>query len=187
VPLFDATKHLINSQRIAQMRKWAVLLNFARGGIVNEEDVKQALTNKHLATFVTDFPSPTLQGIDNVIALPHLGASTLEAESHCAIMAVEQLRDFLEHGQIRNAVNFPDIHLPWNGTARLCITNANVPNMVGQISRLLSNAGLNLVEMLNKSHDNVAYTLIDIDKKVPEDVYEHIRSLEGVLMTRVIE
>lgn len=186
VPLMDATKHLMNAQRVKTMRKGAVLLNFARGEIVNEDDVKAALNDKHLSAYVCDFPSPNLQGMSNVITLPHLGASTEEAETNCAVMAVDELRDYLEHGQIRHAVNFPDIYLPRKGNARLCVANSNVPNMVGQISTILGNAGLNILEMLNKSHQDVAYTLIDVDKAIPDDVYQHIKAIDGVLHTRVI-
>jgi D-3-phosphoglycerate dehydrogenase / 2-oxoglutarate reductase len=186
VPLMEQTKNLIDKSRLAHTRPGTILLNFSRAEIVNEEDVKQALLNKQLASYVCDFPSPSLQGLDQVITLPHLGASTEEAEDNCAVMAVEQLRDFLEHGQIRNSVNFPEIHLPRQGATRLCITNANVPNMVGQISTILGNAGLNIVEMLNKSRGDIAYTLIDVNAAVPPSVVEQFDAIEGILNIRVI-
>jgi D-3-phosphoglycerate dehydrogenase len=187
VPLMEQTKGLINADRLSHARPSMTLLNFSRAQIVNEEDVKKALSDKKLAMYVCDFPSPALQGLSNVITLPHLGASTEEAEDNCAIMAVEQLRDFLEHGQIRNSVNFPDIHIPRQGAARLCISNANLPNMVGQISSILGKAGLNIIEMINKSRNDIAYTLIDVSKAVPDSVVEQINAIEGVLNTRVIE
>lgn len=186
VPLMDQTRGLINSDRLAHARPTAVLLNFSRAEIVDEAIVKKALSEHKLASYVSDFPSPDLQNIKNVITLPHLGASTDEAEDNCAVMAVEELRDFLEHGQIRNSVNFPEIHVPRHGAARLCISNANVPNMVGQISSILGQAGLNIVEMINKSRNDIAYTLIDVSEAVPESVVSQINAIQGVLNTRVI-
>lgn len=186
VPLMEQTKNLIDASRLKQMHAGAILLNFSRAEIVNENDVKQALSDKKLAAYVCDFPSPALQGLDNVITLPHLGASTEEAEDNCAVMAVEQLRDFLEHGQIRNSVNFPETHLPRQGSVRLCIVNANVPNMVGQVSTLLGTAGINIVEMVNKSRNDIAYTLIDVNQAVPAAVVDQINAIHGILHTRVI-
>jgi D-3-phosphoglycerate dehydrogenase / 2-oxoglutarate reductase len=186
VPLMEQTRDLFNAERLSHARPDAVLLNFSRAEIVNEDAVKKALSENKLAAYVCDFPSPGLQNLKNVITLPHLGASTEEAEDNCAIMAVEELRDFLEHGHIRNSVNFPDIHIPRQGAARLCITNANVPNMVGQISTLLGQSDLNIIEMINKSREEIAYTLIDVSKPVPEAVVEQINAIQGVLNTRVI-
>lgn len=186
VPLTEQTNNLINHERLSHVRPGAVLLNFSRAPIVNENDVKQALLDGKLGAYVSDFPSPVLQGLKNVISLPHLGASTQEAENNCAIMAAEQLRDYLEHGQIRNAVNFPDIHLPRQSPARISIVNANVPNMVGQISSILGNSDLNIIEMLNKSHNDIAYTLIDVNTDVPQSVLDQINAIQGVLKTRVI-
>jgi D-3-phosphoglycerate dehydrogenase len=186
VPLLDATHNLLDAKRIKQLKPGCTLLNFSRGEIVDEQAAIAALKDKHLGYYVCDFPSPALQAQENVIALPHLGASTTEAEDNCAVMAVQQLREYLEHGQITNSVNFPEIHLPRQGSARICIANANVPNMVGQVSSILGNAGLNIVEMLNRSRQDVAYTLIDVDKEVSGEVVKHIQNIDGILATRVI-
>lgn len=186
VPLVEATQDLMNAKRFKQVKKGCVLLNFARGEIVQEKAVIEALNAKQLGAYVCDFPSPHLQDQKNVISLPHLGASTAEAEDNCAEMAVQQLRAYLEDGQITNSVNFPEIHLPRQGKARICIANANVPNMVGQVSSILGQAKLNIVEMLNRSRQDVAYTIIDVDKAVSKDVTKHIEAIEGILGTRVI-
>ncbi len=186
VPLLDATQALINEKRIKQFKTGCVLLNFARGEIVDEQAIVAALKAKQIGAYVCDFPSPSLQDQENVISLPHLGASTVEAEDNCAVMAAQQLREYLEHGQISNSVNFPEIHLPRQGVARICIANANVPNMVGQVSTILGQANLNIVEMLNRSRQDIAYTLIDVDKDVPDNVVQHIQNIKGILATRVI-
>ncbi len=186
VPLLDATRNLMNAQRLKQLKKSCVVLNFARGEIVDEAAVIASLQSNTLGGYVCDFPGPALQAQKNVITLPHLGASTVEAEDNCAVMAVQQTREYLEKGQITNSVNFPDTHLSRQGVARICIANANVPNMVGQISTILGKASLNIIEMLNRSRHDLAYTLIDVDKPVPQEVVTHIQGIEGILATRVI-
>lgn len=187
VPLVDATRGLVNAARLKLMSRGSVLLNFARDGIVDETAVVDALNDGRLQAHVTDFPSRTLLGHEGVIALPHLGASTLEAEENCAVMVADTLRDYLEQGNIRHSVNFPEAQLPHTEGVRLCISNANVPNMVGQITTHLAEAGLNILDMLNKSRGDVAYTMVDVDKTVPGTVVQAIADIGGVLKLRVLD
>ncbi len=187
VPLTDTTRSLVNSQRIRLMRDGATLLNFARAAIVNEADVLAALDSGKLAAYVCDFPTPQCKNHASVIALPHLGASTSEAEENSAMMVADTLRDYLENGSIRHSVNFPEAALPRvPATARIAIANSNVPNMVGQISTCLADAGLNIANLLNKSKGEVAYTLIDIDGQVPAGLIERIAAIQGVLSARAV-
>ena len=187
VPLIDSTRGLVNSKRIALMPEGATVLNFARAAIVDEPAVIAALRGGRLAAYVCDFPSAAARGVRGVVALPHLGASTSEAEENCAMMVAETLRDFLEHGNVRHSVNFPEAALPRvPATARIAIANSNVPNMVGQISTCLAGAGLNIADLLNKSKGELAYTLIDIDGKVPAGLVERIASIQGVLSARAV-
>ena len=186
VPLLDATRNLINDGNLAQVKNGAVILNFAREGVVNEEAVLAALAAKKLNYYVCDFPGPGVIGHPQVIALPHLGASTREAEDNCAVMVADQLRDYLEHGNIRNAVNFPVVIMPRESGFRIAIANANVPNMVGQISTAMAQAGLNIHTMMNKSKGEMAYTLVDIDSDVPPKVIEAISNIKGVLAVRYL-
>ncbi|NGP54608.1 phosphoglycerate dehydrogenase [Thioalkalivibrio sp. XN8] len=187
VPLGEGTRALVNADRLALMKPGGVVLNFARGGVVDEAAVLAALDEGSLGRYVTDFPSAANKGHPKVIALPHLGASTREAEENCAIMVAENVRDFLEHGNIRHSVNFPESVLPRvAGGTRLAIANANVPNMVGQISTALAAAQLNISDLLNKSRGELAYTLVDVDGQVPEDVAARIGSIQGVLSLRMI-
>jgi D-3-phosphoglycerate dehydrogenase / 2-oxoglutarate reductase len=187
VPLNDATRNLVNAARIALMRKGGVVLNFARGGIVDAAAVVAALDAGHLHAYVCDFPSNALKDHPKVITLPHLGASTEEAEENCAVMAAEQLRDFLENGNIRNSVNYPEAVMPrLPGTTRLVVTNSNVPNMVGQISTTLAAAGVNIADLLNKSRGEYAYTLIDADGAISPATLAQIRGIHGVLSARLI-
>jgi D-3-phosphoglycerate dehydrogenase len=172
---------MINAGRIKLMKKGAILLNFSRDGIVDNDAVLDALAAKHLRCYVCDFPAQKLIGHPQVVALPHLGASTGEAEDNCAVMVVDQVRDFIENGNILNAVNFPDVSMPRESPYRVGIANANVPNMVGQISTAMAKAGLNIHNMLNKSKRAMAYTLLDVDSPVPQDVIANIRGIEGVL------
>lgn len=186
VPLVDATRHLINADRLREMKRHAVLLNFSRDGIVDDQAVVQALEAGQLQAYVTDFPSNLLKSCGKVIALPHLGASTAEAEENCAVMVAEQVRDFLENGNIRNSVNFPEVVLPRSGGTRIAIANANVPNMVGQISTAFAQANLNIIDMLNKSRGEYAYTLADVEGTLPADFSERLRAIAGVLSVRVL-
>jgi D-3-phosphoglycerate dehydrogenase len=181
VPLTKATKHLVNAVNLAHVRTGTILLNFSREGIVDDTAVREALESHRLKNYVTDFPGATLAGHLNVVALPHLGASTREAEDNCAVMVVDQVRDYLEHGTIRNAVNFPDVVMPREAPFRVGIANANVPNMLGQISTAMARAGLNIHNMLNKSKGEMAYTLVDVDSRVPREVIEALRGINGVL------
>jgi len=188
VPLIDATKQLVNSARLKLMRKDGVILNFARAGIVDEAAVIAALDSGHTGAYICDFPSNAVKDHPKIIALPHLGASTNEAEENCAIMVADTLRDFLEHGNVRNAVNFPEAVLPRTpSSVRLAIANENVPNMVGQISSALASANLNIADLLNKSRGDVAYTLIDVDgANIPSAVIQQLKSTTGVLSVRVL-
>jgi len=187
VPLNDATRHLVNAARLALMKADGTLLNFARGGIVDDQAVLAALAARRLHAYVCDFPNAALKDHPQVITLPHLGASTGEAEENCAVMVAEQLRDFLENGNIKNSVNYPEAILGRvPNTTRLAIANSNVPNMVGQISTCLAAARLNIADLLNKSRGEYAYTLIDADGAVGEDVLARIRAIEGVLSARIV-
>lgn len=186
VPLIDATKNMINAERLKIMKDNVVILNFARGGIIDDEAVSEAIKAGKVYAYVCDFPSNLLKQHERVITLPHLGASTGEAEDNCAIMVAEQVRDYLEHGNITNSVNFPEVKMPRTEGYRLSIVNSNVPNMVGQISTTLADAGLNIVDMLNKSKGDMAYTLVDVDKAVSETVLEAIQSIDGVLGVRAV-
>ncbi len=186
VPLVPATRGLINAKRLAAMRPGSVLLNFARDAIVDEGAVVEALRAGHLKAYLSDFPSPTLAGVPGAIALPHLGASTAEAEENCAVMVVEQLREFLENGGITNAVNFPNVEMARESNHRIGIANANVPNMLGQISTAMANAGLNIHNMVNKSRGEMAYTLVDVDSPVPQAAIDAIAAIDGVLSVRSV-
>ena len=186
VPLLPATRHLINGERLQAMKSNAVLLNFSRDGVVDTAAVVAALEAKRLRWYVCDFPSAQLKNQPHVIAMPHLGASTREAEENCAVMVAEQVRDYLENGNILNAVNFPDVVLPRGSPYRVGIANSNVPNMLGQISTTMARAGLNINNMLNKSRGEMAYTLVDVDSPVPEGVVRELKAIEGVLMVRYL-
>ena len=187
VPAVAATRGLVSVQRLKLMKPGAALLNFARAEIVDEGAVLSALDAGHLSAYVSDFPSAAGKRHPKVIALPHLGASTGEAEENCAVMVTDTLKDFLENGNLRHSVNFPEAVLPrLPNTWRLAIANANVPNMVGQISTALANASLNIADLLNKSRADIAYTLIDTDAPVPEPVVAQLRAIEGVLSARLI-
>jgi len=184
VPLIDATRNLINAQRIGVMRPGAVLLNFAREGVVDNAAVIEALDANKLHAYICDFPANALKGHVKVVALPHLGASTEEAEENCAVMVAEQLADYLENGNILNSVNFPNVSMPRESAYRIAIANANVPNMVGQISSVLAAAGLNIHNMVNKSKGDMAYTLVDVDSAVTDAVRQQLSAIAGVLVVR---
>jgi len=186
VPLVDGTKNLVNADRLRLMQPGGILLNFARGGIVDEDAVVESLDAGHLAAYVCDFPSNKNRHHPKVTALPHLGASTAEAEQNCAIMVAENLREFLENGNIRHSVNFPETDMPRTEGYRVTVANLNVPNMVGQISTLLAQADLNIVDLLNKSRGEIAYTVVDVEAPVPEATMEAIGNIDGVLHVRAI-
>ena len=186
VPLVDATRKMINAEMLAHVRHGAVLLNFSRDGVVDEAAVLGALEAKKLGCYVCDFPSPHVNNHPHVIALPHLGASTGEAEENCAIMVADQLRDFMEHGNVQNAVNFPNVSMPRESNFRIAVANSNVPNMLGQISTAMANAGLNIHNMVNKSRGDMAYTLVDVDSQVKQSVIDSIAKIDGVLAVRYL-
>ncbi len=187
VPLIDATRGLIDASRLNQAKAGATLLNFSRAEIVDEADVLKALNEQKLHAYVSDFPSNALKDHPRAVTLPHLGASTIEAQDNCAIMVADQVRDYLETGNIRNAVNFPDMTMPRSGKGdRLCVVNANVPNMLGQISSLLAQKGLNIDDMYNKAQERLAYTLVDVEGSVPDEVAHELQAIEGVLKVRII-
>jgi len=186
VPFNEGTKDLINARRIATMNDNAIILNFSRNGIVNDEDVVAALDAGKLYAYICDFPSNLLKDHPRVITLPHLGASTAEAEENCAIMIADQLKDFLENGNIKNSVNFPAVKMPRVGGYRMAIANSNVPNMVGQISSILAETGHNILDLLNKSRNDLAYTLLDVDTEITEEVVNQIKAIDGVLSVRTL-
>lgn len=187
VPLVEATKGLVNAARIKLLRQGGSILNFSRAGIVDDAAVAEALDSGKLASYICDFPTNANKGHPKIIALPHLGASTDEAEENCAVMVADTLRDFLENGNIKNSVNFPEAIMPRTaGATRITIANENVPNMVGQISSTLADAKLNIADLLNKSRGDLAYTLIDVDGQIPDAVTGKIRAIPGVLSVRVL-
>jgi D-3-phosphoglycerate dehydrogenase len=184
VPLVAATRHLVNAENLALMKRGGVLLNFSREGVVDDEAVLAALKSGALGHYVCDFPSAATLGHERIVALPHLGASTREAEENCAVMVADQLRDYLEHGNVGNAVNFPNVSMARESAHRVAIANANVPNMLGQISTAMARAGLNIHNMVNKSRGGMAYTLVDVDSPVQPSVLADIGAIEGVLSVR---
>jgi D-3-phosphoglycerate dehydrogenase / 2-oxoglutarate reductase len=186
VPLLPATRNLINSDRVQVMKPGSILLNFAREGIVENAAVVDALNAKRLRYYVCDFPAAQLIGNPHVVMLPHVGASTREAEDNCAVMVVDQVRDFLENGNILNAVNFPNVLMARESPFRVAIANSNVPNMVGQISTAMAQAGLNIHNMVNKSKGERAYTLVDVDSEVPAALADHLARIPGVLSVRYL-
>nr|WP_319571515.1 phosphoglycerate dehydrogenase [uncultured Draconibacterium sp.] len=187
IPLLPDTKGYINKDKFAMMKDGVKILNFARGGLVDHSDLKVAIESGKVAKYITDFPDEECLKLDNVISIPHLGASTKESETNCAIMAVEQMRDYLENGNIKNSVNFPAAELERNGGSRILIANRNVPNMVSQISTVLAAEGLNIDNMLNKKRDDIAYNIIDVDAdKINDSVKEKLLAIDGIFMVRLI-
>ena len=186
VPLMDQTKGMLNRDKFALMKKGVRIVNLARGGLVKNADLLEAMKAGTVGCYVTDFPDDDLLDVPNVIPIPHLGASTPEAEDNCAVMAVEQVRDFLENGNVKNAVNFPACALPVMGRNRIVVANANVPNMVGQITTVLAADKINIADMMNKSAGELAYNIIDIDGNVAEAQVEKLRKIEGVITARLI-
>ena len=187
VPLNDATRHLVNADRIKTMKKGVVLLNFAREGIMDDQAIVDAIDAGRVHAYISDFPTNLTKNHRRCVTLPHLGASTAEAEDNCAIMVADQVRDFLENGNVRNAVNFPEVVVPRRTAHRLICANANVPNMLGQISEAFGQAGLNIHDMVNSSKGDLAYTVVDLDAPVPPAVFKQVSSIKGVLMARLME
>jgi D-3-phosphoglycerate dehydrogenase len=186
VPLLPVTRKLIDGPRLAALKPGAILLNFARDGIVDEDAVLHALASQRLRAYITDFPTAKLIHRPGVVALPHLGASTAEAEENCAVMVVDQVREYLEDGTVRNAVNFPNVEMTRESPFRVAIANANVPNMLGQISTTMGHHGLNIHNMVNKSRGEMAYTLVDVDSAVDDGLVAALARIEGVLSVRAI-
>lgn len=184
VPLVAATRHLVDADKLGLVQPGAVLLNFSREGVVDDAAVIAALDAGRLGRYVCDFPAAAIHGHPKVITLPHLGASTREAEENCAVMVADQLRDFLDHGNVANAVNFPNVAMARESAHRVAIANANVPNMLGQISTAMAHAGLNIHNMVNKSRGEMAYTLVDVDSAVDPAVLARIAAIQGVLSVR---
>jgi len=187
IPLNEHTKHLINSKRLAMLKDRVVVMNFAREGIVDNAALINAIASEKVRHYICDFPAPIFDGNEHVTCLPHLGASTSEAEENCAVMIANELQDYLEKGTIRNSVNFPNVKLSLKKAFRICISNRNIPNMVAQISTVLSQENINIIDMINKSRDNVAYTLIDIDTPLHDKALDALKAIDGVLKVRIIE
>ena len=185
-PLTDATRGLINAEKFGRMKKGVRILNFSRGGIVNNDDLAAAIKNGMVQRYVTDFPDDELLNMEKVIAIPHLGASTQEAEANCAVMVAKQIRNFIESGNIKNSVNYPACTLEYNSNFRLVVMNKNIPNMVGQISAILAEVNINIVEMLNKSKVDYAYNIIDIADKPTKEMIENIHNIKGIVKVRVL-
>ena len=187
VPLIDVTKNMLNADRVKMMKKGAIVLNFARNGILDEQAIVDSLQADKLYGYVCDFPSNLLKNVKGVVTLPHLGASTKDAEDNCAIMVAENVRDYLENGNIKFSVNFPEVYMPRTEGTRITIANSNEPNMVSQISTKLADAGLNIIDMVNKSRGDIAYTLVDVNNEVPDDVVNAIHDIKGILSVRVLD
>ena len=187
VPLMEATRHIISAVRLKNSRTGITILNFARQGIVDDVAVCEAIKEGRVNAYVCDFPSNLLKNHEQVISLPHLGASTEEAEENCAVMVAEQIRDYLEHGTVHNSVNFPEMYLARNGGYRLLVVNSNVPHMIERISTAIAKADINIIEMLNKSRGEVACTLVDVECPIPQQVVDEIGATEGVLAVRPLE
>ena len=187
VPLIDATRDLVNADNVSKMKDTTVVINLARGGIINDSAVCDAIDAGKLGCYVTDFPNNRTKKTPQVIGLPHLGASTVEAEDNCAVMVADQVREYLESGNIVNSVNFPNVSMPRGTDYRLVVCNANVPNMVGQISTIMADAGLNIHDMINQSRGDIAYTIVDCDSEIPATVVDTIKNLDGVMIARTIQ
>ncbi|NLJ89153.1 MAG: phosphoglycerate dehydrogenase [Epulopiscium sp.] len=186
VPLLEETKNMINKEKFSLMKKGVRLLNFSRGELVNNADLLEAIKEGIVASYVTDFPTDELLDVENVIAIPHLGASTPESEDNCAVMAVQQIMDYLENGNIKNSVNFPDCEMTRTTNYRTVVAHKNIPGMVGKITTTIANDGVNIMDMMNKSKKDWAYTIIDSDKKVSDEVVEKLTNAEGILTVRTI-
>jgi D-3-phosphoglycerate dehydrogenase len=186
VPLLDSTRHLISQERLAAMRDGVVIINFARNGIVDDEAVIAALDSNKVGAYICDFPNNLIKQHPKVITLPHLGASTREAEDNCAVMVADQVSDYLEHGSVRNSVNFPEVNLPRAGASRVTVVNQNRPDMLAQISHELGQAGMNISHMINESRGDIAYTVVDLDENVENGCCSQLQDIDGVLKVRVL-
>jgi D-3-phosphoglycerate dehydrogenase len=186
VPAIAATKHLINSKTLSGMKSTAKILNFAREEIVSSADMVAALDGGVIAGYITDFPAPELLGRKDVLLMPHIGASTEEAEENCAVMAANQLMDFLENGNILNSVNYPKIRMSRNGGTRITFTNKNVPKVLGSVLSILADGEINVVDMVNKSRDEIAYNIIDIEGDLSDSLRDQIAAVDGVIHVRII-
>lgn len=188
VPLLPNTKEMINAEAFSKMKDGVVILNFARDLLVNDADMERALASGKVKKYMTDFPNPATANMEGVIATPHLGASTAESEDNCAVMAVQELMEYIETGCIRNSVNYPNCEMPpCKGACRICISNVNKPNMIGSFASVLAAEGINIPDMTNKSRGDVAYTLMDADQEVSEAVVEKLKAIDGVTSVRVIK
>lgn len=188
VPLLDTTKHMINKESFAQMKDGIVILNFARDLLVNDDDMAEALTSGKVARYVTDFPNPKVAAMERAIVIPHLGASTEESEDNCAVMAVKELMDYLENGNIKNSVNYPACDMgKCSAINRVALLHMNIPNMIGQISTILAAMDMNIANMMNKSKDKYAYTLIDLETEVDEPTIQKLKAIKGMMRVRVIK
>ncbi len=187
VPLLDSTKGMFNSEKFAMMKDNVKIINFSRGGLVNDDDMIQAIADGKVSTYVTDFPEAKLLGVKGIVPIPHLGASTAESEENCAVMAVDEIKDYLEYGNIKNSVNFPNCSLAKTaGDKRITIANKNVPNMIGEITSILADNSINIHDMLNKSKGDLAYNIIDVDGNITDETVAKLQSIDGVIMVRVI-
>ena len=186
MPLNDSTKGLLGREKFKIMKKGIKILNFARGGLVNNTDLREALLEGRVSGYITDFPDEDLLKTEKVTCIPHLGASTEEAEDNCAVMAVKQLKDFLETGNIKNSVNFPDCRMEFSGTTRLLITNKNIPNIIAQVSTTLAEGGINISEYFNKHKDGYAYNIVDTDSEVQDVLVEKLKTIDGIISVRKI-
>ena len=186
VPLVPDTKGMLGAAAFAAMKDGVRVLNFSRAGLVDSEAMLAALASGKVAAYVVDFPTDEMLGVDNVVAIPHLGASTPESEDNCAVMAANQLKAYLEDGNIINAVNFPDVNVPRTGDLRVCVLHRNIPNMLAQISSLVSACGVNIESMTNKSRKDLAYTLLDVAGEVADDVADKIAAIDGVIRVRIL-
>ena len=187
VPLLDSTKDMFNSKTFAMMKNGVKIMNFARGGLVNNDDIKKAIKEGKVSCYVTDFPTEDILGVDGIIPIPHLGASTIESEENCAIMAVKQLRDYLENGNIRNSVNFPKCYLSKKEDGqRITISNRNVPNMISELTSILAKHNINISDMINKSRGDIAYNIIDVNEEITDSVIAELKEIDGVIRVRVV-
>ena len=187
VPLMPDTKYMINADAIAKMKDGVKILNFARGELVNNTDIKQALDSKKVSAYVVDFPNGETVNYPGITAIPHLGASTEESEDNCAVMAAHELADFLESGNILNSVNLPNCSLPSNGNGRVTVIHKNVPNMIAQFTKIFSDVGINIADLINKSKKDIAYTIINTDDMITDDLVEKLNSISDVIKVRVIK